>query len=87
MRMLDTGLAIFPAGLLVALFSTRIAPLVMRFGVTRLILDLFRTKFDPAIVARRRSASSRWSAGSSVLAVRIAVRDSDYSRTAGLTRV
>jgi EmrB/QacA subfamily drug resistance transporter len=35
---LDTGLAIFPAGLLVALFSTRIAPLVMRFGVTRLIL-------------------------------------------------
>jgi MFS family permease len=34
---LDTGLAIFPAGLLVALFSTRIAPLVMRFGVTRLI--------------------------------------------------
>jgi MFS family permease len=35
---LDTGLAIFPAGLLVAVFSTRIAPLVMRFGVTRLIL-------------------------------------------------
>jgi MFS family permease len=35
---LETGLAIFPAGLLVALFSTRIAPLVMRFGVTRLIL-------------------------------------------------
>jgi MFS family permease len=34
---LDTGLAIFPAGLLVAVFSTRIAPLVMRFGVTRLI--------------------------------------------------
>jgi EmrB/QacA subfamily drug resistance transporter len=35
---LETGLAIFPAGLLVALLSTRIAPLVMRFGVTRLIL-------------------------------------------------
>ena len=35
---LETGLAIFPAGLLVALFSTRIAPLVMRFGVTRLIM-------------------------------------------------
>jgi MFS family permease len=35
---LETGIAIFPAGLLVALFSTRIAPLVMRFGVTRLIL-------------------------------------------------
>ena len=35
---LETGLAIFPAGLLVALFSTRIAPLVMRFGVTRLII-------------------------------------------------
>ncbi len=35
---LETGLAIFPAGLLVALFSTRIAPLVMRFGVTRLIV-------------------------------------------------
>jgi EmrB/QacA subfamily drug resistance transporter len=35
---LDTGLAIFPAGVLVALLSPRIAPLVMRFGVTRLIL-------------------------------------------------
>src|SRR5260221_1855054 len=34
---LDTGLAICPAGLLVGLFSTRIAPLVMRCGVTRLI--------------------------------------------------
>src|SRR5207237_3153250 len=34
---LDTGLAIFPAGALVAVFSPRIAPLVMRFGVTRLI--------------------------------------------------
>jgi MFS family permease len=35
---LDTGLAIFPGGALVAVFSPRIAPLVMRFGVTRLIL-------------------------------------------------
>jgi MFS family permease len=35
---LETGLAIFPAGVLVAIISTRIAPLVMRFGVTRLIL-------------------------------------------------
>src|SRR5207237_4682240 len=35
---LDTGLAIFPGGLLVALLSPRIAPLVMRFGVRRLIL-------------------------------------------------
>jgi nitrate/nitrite transporter NarK len=35
---LDTGLAIFPAGLIVALLSPRIAPLVMRFGVTRLIV-------------------------------------------------
>jgi EmrB/QacA subfamily drug resistance transporter len=35
---LDTGLAIFPGGLLVALLSPRIAPLIMRFGVTRLIL-------------------------------------------------
>jgi MFS family permease len=35
---LDTGLAIFPAGVLVAVISTRLAPLVMRFGVTRLIL-------------------------------------------------
>jgi Na+/melibiose symporter-like transporter len=35
---LDTGLAIFPGGALVALFSPRIAPLVMRFGVARLIL-------------------------------------------------
>src|SRR5439155_22611627 len=34
---LDAGLAIFPAGALVAVFSPRIAPLVMRFGVTRLI--------------------------------------------------
>ena len=35
---LETGLAIFPAGVLVAIISTRIAPLVMRFGVTRLII-------------------------------------------------
>ena len=31
---LETGLAIFPGGLLVALLAPRIAPLVMRFGVT-----------------------------------------------------
>jgi EmrB/QacA subfamily drug resistance transporter len=35
---LETGLAIFPGGLLVALLSPRIAPLIMRFGVTKLIL-------------------------------------------------
>jgi EmrB/QacA subfamily drug resistance transporter len=35
---LETGFAIFPAGLLVALLSTRIAPLIGRFGVSRLIL-------------------------------------------------
>jgi predicted MFS family arabinose efflux permease len=35
---LDTGLAIFPGGALVALLSPRIVPLVMRFGVTRLIV-------------------------------------------------
>jgi EmrB/QacA subfamily drug resistance transporter len=35
---LETGLAIFPAGVLVAVLSTRIAPLIMRFGVPRLIL-------------------------------------------------
>jgi EmrB/QacA subfamily drug resistance transporter len=35
---LETGLAIFPGGLLVALLSPRIAPLIGRFGVTRLIL-------------------------------------------------
>jgi EmrB/QacA subfamily drug resistance transporter len=35
---LDTGLAIFPGGLLVALLSPRIAPLIMRFGVPRLIV-------------------------------------------------
>ena len=35
---LETGLAIFPAGLLVALVSPRIAPLIVRFGVTRLIV-------------------------------------------------
>jgi EmrB/QacA subfamily drug resistance transporter len=34
---LETGLAIFPGGLLVALLSPRVAPLVERFGVTRLI--------------------------------------------------
>ena len=35
---LETGLAIFPGGLLVAVFSPRIAPLIMRFGVSRLIV-------------------------------------------------
>jgi EmrB/QacA subfamily drug resistance transporter len=35
---LETGVAIFPAGLLVALFAPRIAVLVARFGITRLIL-------------------------------------------------
>jgi sugar phosphate permease len=35
---LETGLAIFPGGLLVALLSPRIAPLIMRFGLTRLIV-------------------------------------------------
>jgi EmrB/QacA subfamily drug resistance transporter len=35
---LDTGLAIFPGGLLVALFAPRLAPLIARFGVTRLIV-------------------------------------------------
>jgi len=36
---LETGLAIFPAGLLVALIAPRIVPLVMRYGVSRVILD------------------------------------------------
>jgi EmrB/QacA subfamily drug resistance transporter len=35
---LETGLAIFPGGLLVALLAPRIAPLIARYGVTRLIL-------------------------------------------------
>jgi MFS family permease len=35
---LQTGLAIFPAGILVALLSPRMAWLVMRFGVSRLIV-------------------------------------------------
>jgi hypothetical protein len=35
---LETGLAIFPGGLLVAVFSPRIAPLIMLFGVSRLIV-------------------------------------------------
>jgi EmrB/QacA subfamily drug resistance transporter len=35
---LETGLAIFPAGLIVALLSPRLAPLIGRFGVQRLIL-------------------------------------------------
>jgi MFS family permease len=34
---LETGLAIFPAGLLVAVMAPRIAPLVARFGVSKLI--------------------------------------------------
>jgi len=33
---LETGLAIFPAGALVALLSPRVAPLIYRFGVARL---------------------------------------------------
>jgi EmrB/QacA subfamily drug resistance transporter len=35
---LETGFAIFPAGLIVALLSPRLAPLIYRFGVPRLIL-------------------------------------------------
>src|SRR6266496_3613709 len=35
---LETGLAIFPGGFLVAILSPRIAPLITRFGVTRLIV-------------------------------------------------
>jgi MFS family permease len=35
---LTTGLAIFPGGALVAVLSPRIAPLIMRFGLTRLIV-------------------------------------------------
>jgi MFS family permease len=35
---LQTGLAIFPGGALVALLAPRLAPLVGRFGVTRLIV-------------------------------------------------
>jgi EmrB/QacA subfamily drug resistance transporter len=34
---LETGLAIFPGGMLVAVLAPRIAPLVMRFGIRRLI--------------------------------------------------
>jgi EmrB/QacA subfamily drug resistance transporter len=34
---LETGLAIFPAGLIVAFLAPRVAPLVERFGVSRLI--------------------------------------------------
>ena len=35
---LETGLALFPAGALVAVLATRLAPLVARFGVTPLIV-------------------------------------------------
>jgi EmrB/QacA subfamily drug resistance transporter len=35
---LETGLAIFPGGALVALLAPRIAPLIMRFGLARLIV-------------------------------------------------
>ena len=34
---LETGLAIFPAGLIVALIAPRIGPAVSRLGVTRLV--------------------------------------------------
>jgi hypothetical protein len=34
---LETGLALFPAGILVATLAPRVAPLVMRFGVSRVI--------------------------------------------------
>jgi EmrB/QacA subfamily drug resistance transporter len=34
---LETGLAIFPAGLIVAILAPRVAPLIERFGATRLI--------------------------------------------------
>jgi EmrB/QacA subfamily drug resistance transporter len=34
---LETGLAIFPGGFLVAVLAPRVAPLVMRFGIRRLI--------------------------------------------------
>jgi EmrB/QacA subfamily drug resistance transporter len=36
---LQTGLAIFPGGLLVALIAPRMAPLIARYGVNRLILS------------------------------------------------
>ncbi len=35
---LETGLAIFPAGLIVALLAPRVVPLVTKYGVSRLIL-------------------------------------------------
>ena len=35
---LETGLAIFPAGIVVAALAPRMAPLIARFGLTRLIL-------------------------------------------------
>ena len=56
---LETGLAIFPGGLLVAVLAPRIAPLIGRFGVTRLIvagLTLARRRLR-AVPAR--SASTR----------------------------
>jgi sugar phosphate permease len=34
---LETGLALFPAGIIVATLAPRVAPLVARFGVTRVI--------------------------------------------------
>jgi EmrB/QacA subfamily drug resistance transporter len=34
---LETGLAIFPGGLLVAVLAPRVGPLVIRFGITRLV--------------------------------------------------
>lgn len=44
---IETGLAIFPAGLLVALLAPRVAPLVTRFGTTKMIT----TGLGSAVVA------------------------------------
>jgi EmrB/QacA subfamily drug resistance transporter len=44
---IETGLAIFPAGFLVALLAPRVAPLVTRFGTTKMII----TGLSSAVVA------------------------------------
>jgi EmrB/QacA subfamily drug resistance transporter len=60
---LETGLAIFPGGLLVALLAPRIAPLVGRFGVMRLIVaGMGLVTLAYALFIPIGTGSSYWSA-------------------------
>ena len=56
---LETGLAIFPGGVLVALVAPRMAPLIARFGVTRLIVVRHGVDRSPATRCSCRSARTQ----------------------------